>query len=131
MESQNAQGRCWLEWTLNWRTSGNSADMDENPYHSPDSQSGAKPKTSAMSTVLTAVAVLGIVGVLIALMLPMVRSARPAAYRNACSNNLKQIAVALQNYSAMYDALPPAYTTDAEGKPLHSWRTLILPYLEE
>ena len=31
----------------------------------------------------------------------------------------------------MTDALPPAYTVDANGKPLHSWRTLILPFLEQ
>ena len=30
-----------------------------------------------------------------------------------------------------YKALPPAYTVDADGRPLHSWRTLILPYLEQ
>ena len=48
-----------------------------------------------------------------------------------CANNLKQIALALRNYESVYHALPPAYTVDAEGKPLHSWRTLILPYLEQ
>ena len=31
----------------------------------------------------------------------------------------------------LYKALPPAYTVDANGRPLHSWRTLILPYLEQ
>ena len=47
-------------------------------------------------------------------------------------NNLKQIALALRNYAEEHqNALPPAYTTDADGKPLHSWRTLILPYLDE
>ena len=35
------------------------------------------------------------------------------------------------NYQSIHGALPPAYTVDAEGKPLHSWRTLILPYLEQ
>ena len=34
------------------------------------------------------------------------------------------------NYHDTYGSLPPAYTIDANGKPLHSWRTLILPYLE-
>ena len=48
-----------------------------------------------------------------------------------CQNNLKQIAIALLSYEAKYHALPPAYTVDANGKPLHSWRTLILPYLEQ
>jgi prepilin-type processing-associated H-X9-DG protein len=46
-------------------------------------------------------------------------------------NNLKQIALALRFYEEAHHALPPAYTTDANGKPLHSWRTLILPFMEE
>ena len=45
-----------------------------------------------------------------------------------CVNNLKQIALALHNYEEVYKVLPPAYTVDAQGRPLHSWRTLILPY---
>ena len=46
-------------------------------------------------------------------------------------NNLKQIALALLNYEQAHHALPPAYTVDAQGRPLHSWRTLILPYLDQ
>jgi prepilin-type N-terminal cleavage/methylation domain-containing protein/prepilin-type processing-associated H-X9-DG protein len=75
--------------------------------------------------------VLAIIAVLIAMMLPAVRSAGPAARRAQCVNNLKQIALALQNYEQAHKVLPPAYTVDAEGRPLHSWRTLILPYLEQ
>jgi type II secretory pathway pseudopilin PulG len=75
-------------------------------------------------------AVLSIIGILVALLLPAVRTARPAALRMQCTNNLKQIALALRNYESAFEALPPAYTVDSEGKPLHSWRTLILPYLE-
>ena len=75
-------------------------------------------------------AVLSIIGILVALLLPAVRTARPAALRVQCINNLKQIALALHNYESAYKALPPAHTVDSEGKPLHSWRTLILPYLE-
>jgi hypothetical protein len=37
----------------------------------------------------------------------------------------------MQNYVDQWHALPPAYTVDADGKPLHSWRTLILPYLDQ
>jgi prepilin-type processing-associated H-X9-DG protein len=47
-----------------------------------------------------------------------------------CRNNLKQIGLALSNYHDTYGAFPPAFTVDAEGKPLHSWRTLILPFLD-
>jgi prepilin-type processing-associated H-X9-DG protein len=56
---------------------------------------------------------------------------REAARRSACKNNLKQIGLALHNYHDDYDAFPPAYTVDADGNRLHSWRTLILPYLDQ
>lgn len=46
-------------------------------------------------------------------------------------NNLKQIALAMQDYAEAHDGrLPPAVVRDARGKPLYSWRVLILPYLE-
>ncbi len=37
----------------------------------------------------------------------------------------------MQSYHSEYHSFPPAYTTDENGKPLHSWRVLILPYLDE
>ena len=67
----------------------------------------------------------------VALLLPAVRYAGPAARRSQCSNNLKQIALALHNYADMYHRLPPAYIADDNGKPMHSWRVLILPFLEQ
>lgn len=75
--------------------------------------------------------VVAIIAVLIALLLPAVRSSRFAARRAQCVNNLKQIVLALRNYEYDYKAFPPAYTVDARGRRLHSWRTLILPYLEQ
>jgi hypothetical protein len=42
----------------------------------------------------------------------------------------KMIALALHNYHDVYAAFPPAYTVDENGQRLHSWRTLILPWLE-
>ncbi|MEL7264459.1 MAG: DUF1559 domain-containing protein [Planctomycetota bacterium] len=49
----------------------------------------------------------------------------------ACSNNVKQIGLGLANYHASWNSFPPAYTVDANGNRLHSWRTLILPYVEQ
>lgn len=74
------------------------------------------------------VVVIIIIGALIAFLLPASRVAREPARRSQCKNNLKQIGLALLNYSEVYHALPPAYTVDADGKRLHSWRTLILPF---
>jgi type II secretory pathway pseudopilin PulG len=75
---------------------------------------------------------IAILAILVALFLPMTRrNVRPAAERAQCKNNLKQIALALYNYEEAYGTLPPACTVDANGQPLHSWRTLILPYLDQ
>ncbi|MBR5757619.1 MAG: DUF1559 domain-containing protein, partial [Thermoguttaceae bacterium] len=48
-----------------------------------------------------------------------------------CVANMKLLTLALLRYQAEHGTLPPAYTVDAEGKPSHSWRVLILPYLGE
>ena len=46
------------------------------------------------------------------------------------SNNAKQLALGILNYEARNGHFPPAYTVDESGKALHSWRVLVLPYLE-
>lgn len=56
---------------------------------------------------------------------------REAARRMVCGNNLKHIALGLHNYHDEYGSLPPAYVADEKGKPMHSWRVLILPYIDE
>src|SRR5271157_1002785 len=62
-----------------------------------------------------------------ALTLPL----RANAARSQCTNNLKQIGLAMHNYHDRHKTFPPAYTVDKAGKPLLSWRVLILPYLEQ
>jgi len=73
-----------------------------------------------------------ILGVMFALLWPAVKAARgPDRYsiRQSCDLNLKIIELAMLSYHDKYDSLPPAYTVDADGKPLHSWRVLLLPFL--
>lgn len=67
--------------------------------------------------------------VLIALLLQDCRFAPQAARRVTCTITLKQIALALLNYQQANGCYPPAYIADKNGKPMHSWRVLILPYL--
>lgn len=107
--------------------------MDENPYRSPQSQDSIQPATAKSKSAFTLVElamILGIMVVLIALLLPAVRHSSEAQRRSVCSANLHQIGRALQAYEQTYHELPPAYTVDDQGRPLHSWRTLILPYLD-
>jgi type II secretory pathway pseudopilin PulG len=70
-----------------------------------------------------------VVGVLIALLLPAVQAARAAARHSQCTNNMRQIALALQMYHDEHGSYPPAQVVDDKGIPQHSWRVLILPYL--
>jgi prepilin-type processing-associated H-X9-DG protein len=92
--------------------------------------------SSSLAVILTILIALGFCvllcgGILVALLLPAVQAAREAARRAQCSNNMKQIALALHNYHDTYKSFPPAYTVDENGNRLHSWRTLLLPYLEQ
>ena len=66
------------------------------------------------------------------LMLSSVEPSRESDRQIQCSNNEKQIVLyAMHCYHDVCKSFPPAYTTDENGKPLHSWRVLVLPYLEE
>ncbi|MDR1483825.1 MAG: DUF1559 domain-containing protein [Planctomycetaceae bacterium] len=49
----------------------------------------------------------------------------------SATNNAKAIVLAFHNYQEVHGTLPPLYTVDAAGKPLHSWRVLILPFLDK
>jgi len=68
---------------------------------------------------------------LLGLLVPAIPNSRTAAPRSECANNLKQIALALHNYHDVHGTFPPAYTRDKNGKRMHSWRVLILPFIEE
>jgi hypothetical protein len=69
--------------------------------------------------------------VLLTLLIQMQINPREASYRACCINQLKQIGIALHNYHDRYGSFPPAYVADADGKPMHSWRVLLLPFMEE
>jgi prepilin-type processing-associated H-X9-DG protein len=83
--------------------------------------------------------VIAIIGILIALLLPAVQAAREAARRTKCMNNLKQMALAIQNHAAAKKFLPPGQLSNdthpncdsATGETFTNWAIEILPYCEE
>jgi len=65
------------------------------------------------------------------ILLTTVGSARNAYRRMACTHNCQTLALALQSYHNSHGHYPPAHTTDDEGRPMHSWRVLLTPFLEK
>lgn len=68
---------------------------------------------------------------LVAAFLPNLEMPRKAARRGMCNNNMKQIGLALHNYHDVHGSFPPPFVADEDGRPMHSWRVLILPFMQE
>lgn len=90
-------------------------------------------RTRTGFTLVELLVVIAIIGILIALLLPAVQAAREAARRSTCTNNLKQIGLALQNYHDAYGRFPKngVDVDDAGWTQRGSQTTRLLPYLDQ
>lgn len=68
---------------------------------------------------------------MLAVLVPLFRMARQRTQRMQSANNLKMISIALHNYHDVWNSFPPVYQCDTNGKPAHSWRMLITPFMED
>ena len=73
--------------------------------------------------------ILAILGVSAAIVIPALEQARKGRNRSLCLNNMRQIVNALNAYAKEHGTYPPPAVLDSKGKPLYSWRVLILPQL--
>ncbi len=82
-------------------------------------------------TIGQVIGVLVCLSLLFALLSPIFETTPEHRGPSPCKRNLKQIGLALHNYHDTYKCFPPAFVLGPDGKPWHSWRVLILPFLEE
>src|SRR6516165_8629397 len=88
-------------------------------------------------TLIELLVVIAIIAVLIALLLPAVQSAREAARRSQCCNNLMQLGISLQNYESSHEVFPPGVINSTgpvldQPKGYHfGWLSQVLPYCEQ
>jgi prepilin-type N-terminal cleavage/methylation domain-containing protein len=84
-------------------------------------------RRSSAFTLVELLVVIAIIGILVGLLLPAVQAAREAARRMQCSNNLKQLALALHNYESTHRTFPPSGIQSNQM----SWAVMMLPFIEQ
>ena len=86
----------------------------------------AKPSAPYLEVIV----ILAVILFVIAMILPAGSLARKAASRPTCMNNIRNLGLAIHNYASGKGHLPPPVVMDEAEHPMHSWRTMILPYIE-
>ena len=96
--------------------------------------SNRSPSSFRGFTLVELLVVIAIIGLLVALLLPAAQAAREAARRSTCQNNVKQMALALQNYHSAHQTFPAGSASHAEENVWtwgFSWHVAVLPFAEQ
>ena len=98
-------------------------------------------RTRNAFTLVELLVVIAIIAMLVTLLLPAVQAARAAARRSQCQNNLRNLALGLNNFDSAFGHLPPGWTAKQPGEaqplwefvaqPEWGWNVLIFPFIEE
>ena len=82
-------------------------------------------------TLVELLVVIAIIGILVSLLLPAVQSAREAARRTQCANNIRQVGLACLTHESVTRRFPVGTSSTENGDVLHTWAAYVLPYIEE
>lgn len=99
--------------------------------HTPNRVKPARLLKRSAFTLVELLVVIAIIGILVGLLLPAVQAAREAARRMQCSNNMRQLGIAVHNYESAYKRLPSGWVDNrGTGEPGWGWAAALLPYME-
>ena len=109
----------------------NPGVMDDEILYLDEDRPGRPGMSRATRRLSAGVLIIGVVAAAVLMYFRFAAGIEELKRCRGCEENLRQLALAMEKYERMHGVFPPAVTHDDKGKPMHSWRALILPFLSE